>query len=126
MLTIKRAKATRCAEPSALTPGQSERFKNRCETWHRTCRRCEHHGTWGFNTKSKMCNECHAEYRDWYVEHITSPAVAAYDAEKEAGLAPDWSPFALTECYTYWMEQAPYKCRAVYTIQGEVLNLEDG
>jgi len=116
MLTLKRAKTTRCD-----TFSDSD-----CKCWHSTCRRCELHGyhTY-FNTKSKLCDGCYKEYSEWYEENVLRPAIKAFDAEKEAGLAPDWGPFDLHQAYSIWMEQAPYKCRAVYTIQGEVLNLED-
>lgn len=115
MLTLKQAKATRCD-----THSDSD-----CKCWHSTCRRCELHGYHTcFNRESQLCDECYKEYRGWYQEEILNPAIKAFDAEKEAGLDPEWGPYDLRQAYAVWMKQAPHRLRAVYTIQNEVVNLE--
>ena len=104
MLTIKEAKEYRCDD-------------NRCKHWHHTCRRCEHHTSlWSFNRKAGLCNQCNQEYQEWYNETIRIPAIKAFDAEKEAGGDPDWSPFWLGAAYAEWIKQAPIKNRRVIDI----------
>ena len=101
-LTIKEAKEYRCSDD------------NRCKHWHHTCRRCElHTSLWSFNRKSGLCDECYDEYQSWYNKTIRIPAIKAFDAEKEAGGDPDWSPFMLTQAYSEWIKQAPRKSRRV-------------
>ena len=100
-LTIKEAKAYRCSD-------------DRCKHWHYTCRRCEHHTSlWTFNRKAGLCSQCNQEYQEWYNETIRKPAIKAFDAEKEAGGDPDWSPFQLTAAYSEWIKEAPRKSRKV-------------
>ena len=105
MLTIKEAKEYRCSD-------------DRCKHWHHTCRRCElHTGLWSFNRKSGLCDECYNEYRKWYSEEITKPAIKAFDKEREAGdCQPEGSPFMLMQAYTEWMKEAPRKNRRVIDI----------
>ena len=100
-LTIKEAKDYRCSD-------------GRCKHWHHTCRRCElHTSLWSFNRKSGLCDECYDEYQVWYNKTIRIPAIKAFDAEKEAGGDPDWSPFQLTAAYSEWIKEAPRKSRKV-------------
>jgi len=100
-LTIKEAKDYRCSD-------------NLCKRWHHTCRRCEHHTSlWTFNRKAGLCSQCNQEYQEWYNETIRKPAIKAFDAEKEAGGDPDWSPFQLTAAYSEWIKEAPRKSRKV-------------
>ena len=107
MLTLKQAKATRCD-----THSDSD-----CKCWHSTCRRCELHGYHTcFNRESQLCDGCYKEYRGWYQEEILNPAIKAFDAEKEAGLDPEWGPYDLRQAYSEWMKEAPRKNRRVIDI----------
>ena len=107
MLTIKKAKEFRCATA-----------KDRdCRRWHNTCRRCELHTTFfSFRRQVGLCDLCYREYEEWYSKNIRKPAIKAFDAEKEQGGQPDWSPFQLTAAYSEWMKQAPHKSRKVIDI----------
>ena len=100
-LTIKEAKDYRCSD-------------NLCKRWHHTCRRCERHtGLFSFNGKAGLCDDCYNEYRKWYSDTFTKPALKAFDDEKKAGGDPDWSPFQLTAAYSEWIKEAPRKSRRV-------------